>query len=101
MYPLVFFNGVISAKMDFDLSNNQMVDSEERPDDLELTYKFSKADTSHLRVSYHLEIDEQADNGSLDKRFSAIEQSVRNLLFKEIKVQVFLNGTLRYESKNV
>lgn len=101
MYPLVFFNGIRYAKVDFDVSNNQMVDSEEKPDDLELTYKFSQADTSHLRVSYHLDIDEEEPNDNLPRRFEAIEQAVRNLLFKEIKVQVFLNGKLRFESKNV
>lgn len=99
MYPLVFFNGIKSAKMDFDLSNDQMVDSEENKKDIELTYQFRKADTSHLRVSYHLEIDETADNNHLDKRFEAIEKSVRNLLFTEIKVQVFINSKLTFESR--
>lgn len=101
LYPLVFFNGIKSAKMDFDLSNDQMVESIENRKDIELTYQFNKAETRHLRVSYHLEIDEAADNSSLDKRFQAIEKSVRNLLFTEIKVQVFINGSLKYESKNV
>jgi len=99
MYPFVFFNGVRYVKVDYDLSNDQMVDSEERPDDLEITYKLNKADVSHLRVSYHLDVDEEEKNDNLPKRFEAIEQSVRNLLFKEIKVQVFINGKLRFESK--
>lgn len=102
MYPLVFFNGVKSAKVDFDLSNDQMlVDSEENKSDLEITYQFNKAETRHLRVSYHLEIDETAENNSLDARYSAITQAVRNLFFKETKVQVFINAKLAYESKNV
>lgn len=101
MYPLVFFNGIKSAKMDFDLSNEQMVDSVEDKKDLEITYQIPKADTRHLRVSYHLEIDESADNHTIDARYSAITQAVRNLLFKEIKVQVFINQKLAYESKNV
>jgi hypothetical protein len=102
MYPLVFFNGIKSAKIDFDLSNDQMlVDSNENKTDLEITYQFNKAETRHLRVSYHLDIDEAADNGSIDARYSAITQAVRNLLFKEIKVQVFINTKLAYESKDV
>lgn len=99
MYPLVFFNGVSEAKIDFDLSSEQLVDSLENKNDLEVTYQFNNADTRHLRVSYHLTIDENADNGSLDKRFQATEQAVRNLLFTEIKVQVFINSKLAYESK--
>lgn len=102
MYPLIFFNGIKSAKVDFDLSNDQMlVDSEENKTDLEITYQFNKAETRHLRVSYHLEIDEAADNHSLSERYSAITQAVRNLFFKETKVQVFINTKLAYESKNV
>lgn len=102
MYPLVFFNGIKSAKVDFDLSNDQMlIDSEENKKDLEITYQFNKAETRHLRVSYHLDIEESADNNSIDARYSAITQAVRNLLFKEIKVQVFINSKLAYESKDV
>lgn len=101
IYPLVFFNGVKSAKMDFNLSNDQMIDSIEDKKDLEVTYQFNKAETRHLRVSYHLDIDEAADNGSIDARYSAITQAVRNLLFKEIKIQVFINSKLSYESKDV
>lgn len=99
MYPLIFFNGIKSAKMDFDVSNDQMVESVENRKDLELTYQFNKADTRHLRVSYHLDIDEAADNHTIDARYSAITQAVQNLLFKEINVQVFINGKMTYESK--
>jgi len=102
MYPLVFFNGIKSAKVDFDLSNDQMlVDSNENKSDLEITYQFNKAETRHLRVSYHLEIEENADNSSIDARYLAITKAVRNLFFKETKVQVFINDKLAYESKNV
>lgn len=112
LYPLIFFNGVSEAKMDFDLSNDQMVETIESVDkkenekkenynELNIKYEFSKPETRHLRVSYHLTIDEKADNAHLEKRFEATEKSVRNLLFKEIKVEVFINGKLAYESKNV
>jgi hypothetical protein len=102
MYPLVFFNGVKEAKIDFDLSNDQMVETIETVDKLDpkIEYKFNQADTSHLRVSYHLEIEEGADNHTIDARYSAITQAVQNLLFKETKVQVFINKKLAYESKN-
>ena len=99
LYPLIFFNGIKEAKMDFDLSNEQMIESTENSKDLELTYQFNKAKTHHLRVSYYLEIEENADNHSENARYSAITQAVQNLLFKEIKVQVFINGKMTYESK--
>lgn len=107
MYPLVFFNGIKSAKVDFDLSSDQMavdttetVDKKEDHTELNIKYEMNKVETRHLRVSYHLEIDELADNSSIEARYSAITQAVRNLLFKEIKVQVFINAKLAYESKN-
>jgi hypothetical protein len=105
LYPLVFFNGVTEAKVDFDLSSDQLIETLESVDkkdthtELNVSYKFDKAETRHLRVTYHLTIDETADNSHLDKRFEAIEKSVRNLLFKEIKVQVFINSKLAFESK--
>jgi hypothetical protein len=101
MYPLVFFNGIKEAKMDYDLSNDQMVDSMENKSDLEVTYQFHRPSSRHLRVSYHLDIENSADNANLDKRYEATEKSVRNLLFKDIKVQIFINSKLAYESKNV
>jgi hypothetical protein len=111
MFPFVFFNDLEKVKIDYDFTNNQMVDSEEivnteedvkkGKEKLEIKYKFSPMDTRHFRVSYHLTLKENHDNAALDKRFSALEQSVRNLFWKETKIEVFLNGTLAYESKNV
>lgn len=102
MYPLVFFNSVASARMEYDLSNAQMVEDSEDSKNVEVNYKFNKPRVSHLRVSYYLEIPEDSkDNGSIEKRFEALEKSVRNLLWSEIRVQVFINGKLEYESKNV
>lgn len=105
MYPLIFFNGVKSAKIDYDLSSEQLIDSLESVDkkedhhELNIKYQFNKAETRHLRVSYHLEIEENADNHTIDARYSAITQAVQNLLFKEINVQVYINLKLAYESK--
>lgn len=102
MYPLVFFNGIKSANMEFDLSNDQMVNEVEDIKKTEIKYEFNKAETKHLHVTYHLEIDENSkDNAYMEKRYEALEKSVRNLLWKEIKVRVYINGNLGYESKNV
>jgi hypothetical protein len=105
LYPLVFFNGVKSAKMDFDLSSEQLIETLESVDkvdnhhELNVKYQFNKAETRHLRVSYHLELEEDADNHTMDARYSAITQAVQNLLFKEIRVQVYINGVLKHESR--
>lgn len=101
LYPLIFFNGIKSAKMDFDLSSQQLVDSEENHKTLDVTYQFRKAETNHLRVSYYLDLEDKVENNDIAKRYEALEKSVRNLLWKEIKVQVFIDGKLEYESKDV
>lgn len=101
MYPLIFFNEVKKATIDYDFTNDQTVDTEEDKKKLEIKYKFKKLYTGHFRVSYFLELDEKANEVNLDKRFIAIEGAVRNLFWNETKVQVYLNGTLKFESKDV
>lgn len=101
MFPLVCFDGVKSGKIEYNLSNDQMVDSEEDKKNVEISYKIHKADTSHLHVNYFLTIDENVDNNNMEKRCQGLESFVRNLLWKEIKVQITINGKLKFESKNV
>lgn len=99
MYPLVFFEGVSKATVDFDLSNNMSVEVDQ-PGKVDLDYKWNASDTKNLRVSYHLTIDESL-NSNLDKRFKAIEESVHTIFWKQVRVEVFFNTKLVYESKNV
>lgn len=106
MYPLIFFNGVQKAEIDYDFTNNQTVETEEDRKNLEIKYKFNKLDTKHFRVSYYLTAEDTltgftAHNEHMDKRFKALEDSVRNLFWKETKVEVFINGSKEYESKDV
>src|SRR6185312_6928996 len=65
MYALAFFEGVISARIDYDFSNIALVDTEEDKKSLSLNYKFKNADTSHFRVSYFLNIDLSKENPML------------------------------------
>ena len=99
MYPFVFFDGVKAARIDYDFSNNTVWDTEEDAKNENIAYKAGPIDTSHFRVSYYLTIDETCENISMDKRFEAIEASVRNLFWKDVKVQVYLNDALKFESK--
>lgn len=98
MYPFVFFEGVLSAAIQYDLSNNLGVDTETKDEDLK--YNLSAPQTNHLKVSYYLKIEEQL-NHSLDRRFQAIEEAVRTIFWKQVKVEVFFNDKKMYESKNV
>ena len=83
-YPLVFFNGVSSVRVEFDLATRQ-----------------SEVPTDTVRdstVSYFIEIDEYADNTLLDKRFDHLEKSVRNIFWNDVVVEVHFNGHKVYRS---
>lgn len=84
MYPLVFFNGVKSAKIDYDLERHKTVKDE--------------PEINKSLVTYYLEINE-SENDHLDKRFEAIETSVRGLLWNDITVEVYFNGKIVFKSK--
>lgn len=99
MFPMVFFNGISQVTMDYDLSNNLAVDTEEDANKLDIKYTFETA-TQHLIVKYYLEVNETEAQENLPKRFEALESSVRGLLWKDIKINVFINNKLSYESKN-
>ena len=111
MYPFVFFNGVLSANIDYDFTNNQHVETEEKvnseedvkkgKEKLEIKYKFNKLTTEHFHVTYRLSIAKDAENENLEKRFDILTKAIRGLFWNETKVKVFFNNELKYESKDV
>lgn len=94
MWPLIYFEGVSEAKIDYDLSHigNVTVDKTNN-----ITVK------SPIRnnfVSYYLTIDERPEkNTYLDRRFAALEDSTRGMFWKDLPVKIYFNGKLRYQSK--
>ena len=83
MYPFIFFEGVDTCTIDYDLSR--------------------EGESLKHWIAYHLTLDMEANKGiSMDKRFSAIEQAIRTLLWNDIEVQVHLNGKkFEREAKDV
>lgn len=98
LFPFVFFEGINELMMDYDLSNNIDVSTEEDKEKVDIEYKV-ETKTDNLRVSYHLTLEPAIQQTHMPKRFEALEGSVRGLLWKDIKVQVFLNGIKAFESK--
>lgn len=98
MFPLAFFEGVSSATCQYDFSNKAMVDIEEDKEKLTLNYKFKDVETKHFLVSYRLHIKEDVLNPHLDKRFTALENAVRTLFWKQVRVEVFFNDNKVFES---
>jgi hypothetical protein len=87
MFPLIFFNGVKSATIDYDFSNDFGLSGD--------------AKKNSFLVSYKLNIDETAENSNLDKRFDALANSVRGLFWNGIKVEVFFNEKLVFGGTDV
>lgn len=83
-YPFIFFNGVKSVKIDYNLSkvdDNGLMNHEDH------------------HVTFDLELEESAQD-HLEKRFDAIEVSARAIFWSDLKVRVYFNGKPAYESKN-
>lgn len=105
MFPLVFFNGVKEAKIDYDFSISKPsvdFDIEKHPTDYEkrgVKYSFDRPSHNSV-VEYRLTIDETQENSHPENRFLALEKAVHNLFWKEVKVTVFFNEIKVYETKN-
>lgn len=100
-FPLVFFNGVKSAKVEYDLTNNSGINYDTDPKTLDITYNFGKPETRNFKIKYSLEMESDAEelNFLLDKRFEALENAISTLLWKGIPISVDFNGKNIYKSK--
>jgi hypothetical protein len=92
MWPLIMFNGVQSVTIDYDLSYKHDVDVDNKNN---VTLK---APIRNSFVSYHLTMDENAENPSIDKRFKALEDAVRSIFWKDLSIEVHINNKIVYKS---
>ena len=95
MFPLVFFNDVLECRVDYDLSHKSDVVEDELTNKLIIN-----APTRNCYVAYYLTLDEAA-NTDLDKRYMALEKSVRTLFWSDVVVEVYMNGQIKYKSMKV
>lgn len=84
MYPLVFFEGVKSVKIEYDFSHKKTVNDEPV--------------IANSLISYYVELDE-SKNDHLPTRFLMLEGSVRNLFWKDTTVEIYFNDKIVYKSK--
>ena|ERR1035437_3110726 len=99
MYPLIFFEGVKTAVIDYDFSSESLVTTEENKKDMTLKYNMKGVETRHFKASYYLDLYEGAQNNNLEKRFAALENAVRTLFWKDTKVEVYFNNKKVYPSE--
>lgn len=86
-YPFVFFESVDSVRIDYDLGHG--------------INEKTKQVNHKSRVSYYLTLIEEANSHALEKRFKALEASVRYLFWNDVIVEVYFNGKLVYGNKDV
>ena len=93
MYPFVFFEGVKSVTLDFNL---QRVD-DVLVDKLQNLTLNKPINASY--VKYSLVIDESVAQPNIERRYAALESSIRSLFWKNITVEIQFNDKTVYVSK--
>lgn len=93
MYPLIYFEGVKDARVEYDLSHraDALVDK-----DNNLTVN---TPIRNNVVTYYINLDPNVKNDNLDKRYAALEASIRTLFWKDLTVEVFINDRIQYKSR--
>lgn len=91
MFPLIYFDGAKEVKIEYDLSHkaDALVDK-----DSNLTIN---APHRNNFVAYYLTGDIGIDN--IEKRYAALEASIRTLFWSDVTVEVFINEKISYKSK--
>lgn len=91
-YPLIYFEGVKEVKIDYDLSVRHDAEVDEKNN-----VKVKKP-LQHCMISFYLTLDEAA-NTVVQRRFEALETSVRRLLWKDLPVEIYFNEKIVYKSR--
>lgn len=86
LFPMVYFEGVQEVKVDYDLAPAKSMSDEP-------TF-------SNSTISYHLVLDE-SKNTDLEKRFMALESSVRCLFWSDVRIEIYFNNKIVYKSAKV
>lgn len=92
MFPFVFFEQVEEVKIDYNLSVRHDVEVEKNND---LTLK---KPLQHCFIAYYLKINEEANKQNLPRRFETLENSVRNLFWNGLPVEVYFNDRIVFKS---
>jgi hypothetical protein len=98
MYALVYFDGVTSARIEYDVSTKRDVEVELEAAEQNAKYTLNMPKNSNSKIIYDLEIAEGTENSNLQYRCEVLEKSVRSLFWDDISVQILINGESTYRS---
>jgi hypothetical protein len=93
-YPFIYFDGVSSVRIDYDLSHQSDVEVDK------LNNVRVNSPLRHCFVAYYLTLDERQLDENLKQRFAALETSTRTLFWKDLPVKIYFNERLVYESRS-
>lgn len=96
-FPFVFFMDVNQVEISYDLTNSMDVTTEEDKEEVEIKYDIV-AEGKAQHITYKLAIPDMTFNDQLPKRLKALEGSVRNIFWNDLKVHIYINDKLEFES---
>lgn len=91
LYPYIYFEKVSSVEIEYDLSHHHNIQEDHENNKIVL----NKPIVNQL-ISYYLILDESA-NDNLENRYLALAKSVKTLLWKDIKVEIYFNRQIKYK----
>jgi|SRR6202158_2035052 len=93
MFPLVFFDNVAEAKVDYDLGHGIKENTKEVNHASRVSY--------YILYGMNIPLLKNDDANSLRNRCLNLQNAVRQLFWKDIKVEVYINREKVYESEDV
>lgn len=95
MFGLVFFNGVKAEDLQikYDLSHKADIIEDEINNKLIIN-----TPTRNSYVAYYYSDIDESVNPEIEKRYLALEKSVRTLFWNDVKVEVYFNNKIKYKS---
>ena len=96
---LVMFSGRLSSVHVKNLEAFPFIYFNDHIEDPKLEYSIATTDkTEPTLFSYYLQLNLET-NDHLDKRYKALEEALRSLFWKEVKLEVKINGKEGYKSE--
>jgi hypothetical protein len=98
LYALVYFDGIDSANIEYDVSTKRETEVELDTAENDAKYTVKVPSKSGSKITYNLDIRDGTENANLKYRCEVLERSVRNLFWSDLTVEVVMNEKLVFRS---